>query len=162
MNPVSPMFQQYGSSIAPRLRLQQLVDIARAYEVHIVRNSTKKQVLPIIIAAEEQGVFNGPPKNPWYFEKAKYNADQLKDAKIKGIAIGPLARWTGPDPDPKPELEYHEKVSQRNTARNANNVISGLRKEAKALGLNSFGKGRDELARMIAEKRGEMAPQAAE
>ena len=157
MNPPSPMFRQYGQSLLPRLRLTQLIHLARAYDIQVNRDGTKKSVLPILVAAEEQGVFNQPPKNPYYFERARWSADQIKDARSKGMAIGPLVKWTGPDPDPKPEpKEYHERVSERNRERNKNNVISGLRARAKELGINSFAKGREALAKEIAVAEGKM------
>ena len=159
-NPLYPAPAGSGdNSLLRKLRLDQVRNIARAYEVKIGLDAPLKAIIEIMVSEESQGRFEGPPKRPYYFERARWNADQLKDMKSKGVkTIVPLGRWTGPDPDPPPpELEYHEKLSQRNTDRNKTNIISGLRSECKKRGLNSFGKGREELARMIAEHDGEMA-----
>jgi hypothetical protein len=52
------------------------------------------------------GAFNGPPKNPYYFEKARFNSDQMKDAKAgggylrNGQPVVVQFPWQGPSPDP--------------------------------------------------------------
>ena len=52
-----------------------MVDLARAYEIPLPAGGTKKQILPPMIAAEQQGVFRTPPKHPYYLQKAGRNTD---------------------------------------------------------------------------------------
>lgn len=57
------------------LRRQQLVDLARAFDIEIPPGATKNQMLPSLINAEQQGVFLGQAKNPWYLQKAGRTSD---------------------------------------------------------------------------------------
>ena len=57
------------------LRRQQLVDLARAYEIPIPPGATKKEMLPVMIAAEQRNVFKSEPKHPWYLQKAVRTTD---------------------------------------------------------------------------------------
>lgn len=63
------------TTVLTALRRQQLVDVARAYEINIPAGGTKRQILPSLITAEQQGVFKRPPKNPWYLQKAGRTSD---------------------------------------------------------------------------------------
>lgn len=56
-------------------RRQQLVDLARAFDIPIPNGATKDQILPTMITAEQQGIFRTPPKNPYYFHKAHRTSD---------------------------------------------------------------------------------------
>ena len=57
------------------LRRQQLTDLARAFEIEIPDNATKKEMLYPLQAAEQQGVFKTQPKHPWYLLRANRNPD---------------------------------------------------------------------------------------
>lgn len=57
------------------LRRQQLVDLARAYEIEIPAGATKQQMLPSLITAEQQGVFRQQAKHPYYLQKAHQTSD---------------------------------------------------------------------------------------
>lgn len=78
------------------MRRQQLVDLARAFEIDIPAGGTKDQILPPMITAEQQGVFSRPPKHPYYLQKAHQTSD---------IPYRPLP--------PNPELEVAAPVAER-------------------------------------------------
>lgn len=63
------------ATVLTALRRQQLVDLARAYEIAIPEGATKRQMLPSLITAEQQGVFKRAPKHPWYLQKAARTSD---------------------------------------------------------------------------------------
>lgn len=149
------------SRILATLRLQQLKDLARAYGVDIDPNGTRETVLPIMEAAEARGTFQGPPKNPWYFEKARFNPDQVKEAKSRGgylrdgRPVTVLFSWKGPDPEADLEEKRQaekEKMEFRGAAkahsRQINNEMQQLRRRLKELGI-SWGKGYKSKAWMI-------------
>jgi len=156
------------------LRLRQALDLARAYDIAHNPNSTLKSILKLLSAAEDTGVFNRPPKNLYYFEKAKYTSDEIQVAKLNGgfftrkvtgrvdtaVPCTVLFPWRGPDPEADrkpPESEFGNVTAKQRASNKVNaqkGIIAQLRKECKELGLNSFGKGREVLARMIAEKKG--------
>ena len=155
--------------VLARLRLQQLRDLARGFGIRINRDAPKYAIVPILEAAEMNGAFNGPPKNPFYAERAKISADMAKDFKA---LVHPtrwpqvMGKWQGVDSDCdlKPvEDEYvpaHKERGQRSV-----NEFNELRQEAKALGINSKWKRFDELKQLVAVAKGEMdagpAPEAA-
>lgn len=139
----------------PRLRLQQLKDLARAYGIRIPKDGTKPHILPLLQAAELDGVFMHPPKNPYYFERAKWSPDLLKEAKIRGgfiqqkvgnqvfnIPVPVLYPWTGPDPEAdvkaqaeaaKENVTYNSK-NRAVTSKNASEM-GELRRRCKELGI---------------------------
>lgn len=164
------------------LRLQQMKDLARAYHIQHDPNATFPGMEMVLNNALAMGVFNHPPKSAYYFEKSKYTSDEMKQAKVNGgffvrqrtghvpetIPCPILHRWIGPDPEgdlkPKeqeyePGRAYKEHQKKASAAGVKARVMDSLRKEAKALGINSWGKKREELARLIAEKKGQIAPQ---
>ena len=174
--PLMPRFQggiNGGSHpVLARLRRQQLVDLARGFGVKINPDLPKWAILNIMESAEMNGVFNGPPVNPYYAERAKYSADVMKDLKAKvhesqwPKCLRDVKYWDGPSPDIdiKPEGEdeplphggkYVKNINERNE----------LCKVAKSLGINTKWMKVEEMKREIAIKRGELnaetSPQAA-
>ena len=57
------------------LRRRQLVDLARAFEIPIPSGATKDEMLPVMIAAEQRGIFRTNPKHPWWLQKADHTSD---------------------------------------------------------------------------------------
>lgn len=168
----------------PKLRLQQLKDLARAYGINIPKDGTKPQILPLMEAAESAGAFLRPPKNPYYFEKAKWSPDALKEAKIKGgfidrkiggsvyrIPVPVFHPWRGPDPEgdleekrvqEKLEKPLNYAMKEANRAKNAE--MAAIRKRAEELGvkLRDGKKGQKSKAWMleqIAIAEGKKAPE---
>lgn len=153
-----------SSSQLVKLRKQQLLDLARAYEIPVEFSLSKSKILRIMEAEEDRGTFLRPPKNDYYFQKARFTADQVRDARSnggytkEGIPVTFLFPWTGPNPDPapaKPTASEVRKVLNEKQAQRSSR-ISMLRQECKARGLNSFGKKADVLAQMIAEHDGKV------
>lgn len=64
-----------AQTLLTALRRQQLVDLARAYDIPILPGATKNEMLPAMIAQEQQGIFRTPPKRPWYLQKAQQTTD---------------------------------------------------------------------------------------
>ena len=68
-----------GESMTPTklhaLRLRQLQDLAKAYEIALPTEATKTQILPFMIAAEQAGQFRSPPKHPYHYLHAQMNHD---------------------------------------------------------------------------------------
>ena len=58
------------------MRRQQLHDVARAWEIPVERDGTKKDIMPMLLAAERQGVFKHPPKHPEFARRAMRNSDE--------------------------------------------------------------------------------------
>lgn len=183
-NTVMPMLrpgEYVGEERDPRiasLRLQQMRDLARAFNIDHSPNATRLGMERVLLNALAMGVFNKPPVNAYYYERAKYSSDEIKQAKANGgyfirqktghvpeqIPCTILFPWTGPDPegDRKPKQEEYTYVGHQKKASQAGvkaRVMDSLRREAKALGINSWGMKREELARAIAEKKGQIAPQ---
>ena len=57
------------------LRLRQLQDLAKAYEIALPTEATKTQILPFMIAAEQSGVFRSQPKHMSHYLRAQMNHD---------------------------------------------------------------------------------------
>ena len=172
--PLAPTVGGVSSGSHPvlaRLRLQQLRDLARGFGIKINRDAPKYAIVPILEAAEMNGAFNGPPKNPFYAERAKISADMAKDFKA---LVHPtrwpqvMGKWQGPDSDCdlEPVEEEEEYVpAHKSHGRRMVSSFNKLQTEAKSLGINPMWKKADELRRLIAIAKGEMdagpAPEAA-
>ena len=63
-------------TVLTRLRRQGLHDLAKAYEIPVKEDGTKLEILPALIAAEQQGVFKRSAIHPYYLKKAAYNSDR--------------------------------------------------------------------------------------
>lgn len=152
------------TAVLPRLRRRQLVDLARAYGIDIDPDGTRQQILPIMEAAEMRGTFNQPPKNSYYFHKAKYSSDQIKDAKAHGgflrdqygsysVPCEILFQWKGADPEAD-RIKPHTRAtieSGRNIQGNPGLAeYHELKRKAVALGVNTHEMTKDQLRAAIA------------
>ena len=59
-------------------------------------DGTKEELLPIAVAAEQQGIFKRPAKDPFRLNKASKNADEWQMLKLAGVPRPPFE-----DPEPK-------------------------------------------------------------
>lgn len=130
------------------LRRQQLVDLARAYEVDIPAGATKRQMLPSMITAEQQGVFKRQPKHPFYLHKAGRTSDMPyiplpENPEFEEASPVVEQPRQGGVKDP-----YEETRSRRDADPNAPRLTRTGRKESdyhrkqrllKAKGINAFG-----------------------
>lgn len=105
-----------SASVVATARRQQLVDLAKAFNIPIKADGTKAEILPVMVEAEQQGVFREQPKRPEYLVKAMRDPD------------GPPVDW---ESHRAPELDV--------------NNFHHLQRIAKEHGVNSFGKGREAL-----------------
>lgn len=112
-----------NASVLSTARRQQLVDLANAFGIAIPKDGTKMQILPIMVEAEQQGVFRMQPKRPEYLVKALRNPDEAP------------VDWEAHRP---PDLDV--------------NNFHHLQRIAKEYGVNSFGKGREELEAELKER----------
>lgn len=154
------------SQVLPTLRLTQLCDLARAYEIPIYFEGTKDQVLPVMEAEEAKGTFNRPPKHPYHFERAKFNSDAVKEAKTKGgfdsanRRVTTLDPWTGPNPDSYDDLmaEKLKPVTKPWRESNRDNLAGfrALKNKAKALGIVTGGRSKAAILKEIAIREGHM------
>lgn len=78
-----------------QMRRQQLHDLARAWEIQVPNGGTKKEILPMLIAAEAAGVFQRPAVHPEFARKASRNSDDPPLPKLTSVA--PPARMVGPE-----------------------------------------------------------------
>ena len=104
------------ASILNSARRGQLVDLAWAFNIPIDKNGTKTEILPVMIDAEKRGVFQGKPVRPEYLVKA----------------------MRSPDDPPVDWQQYAAPVMEKTDFRM-------LQRLAKEHGVDSFGKGKDEL-----------------
>lgn len=89
------------------------------------------EILPALIAAEQEGVFKRPAVNPYYLKKAAYNADRPYENNDWGIC--PVEKPRG----------------------NSGNY-KVLQRQAKELGINSFGMKGPELEAAVKEAMGDL------
>lgn len=157
-------------TILQTFRLQQLCYIAKAWDLPVDLNLTKKPLVRILRGYEDGGVFNRPPKYLYEFERAKFTPDNYKEARANGGFTGTpqkpgrfctaFAPWTGPDPDayakdhgaPVPQKLPKDVADQKNL-----NEWQAIRKKARDLGIPWGGRKKDALLKEIAIR--EMANQ---
>ena len=74
-----------------RMRRQQLSDLARGWGIPVELDGTKETMLPILLAAEKNGTFRLPPKDPEYARKAMRNSDEppLPPLRADEFPLGP-------------------------------------------------------------------------
>ena len=123
----------WDSAVLPKLRRSQLVWLAKAYAVKIDPDATKDRILPILIAAEQQGVFRGRIADQYAFARASLTPDDP-----------PLGHWTGPQSidDAAPAKHSVNPVEQKARAAQVRG-ISGfhfLQQECKGRGINCAGR----------------------
>jgi hypothetical protein len=118
------------------LRRQQLSDIAVAYGLDVNRDATKEELLPVLLAAESQGRFNKPAKDPYRLMKASKSPDDWRSYRDGG---GVMPAFEEPD---------DEKAS--------NNSIQMLKVRAKAAGINTFQMTKDQVIEALEQHEGKV------
>lgn len=125
------------------LRLRQLLDLAKAFDVQIPpRAKTKEQVLPFMTQAEAEGVFRRDPVSLYH----RLHAEISHDRKF----------------DSDPEIAHRMREDFYDRLRSAEwkefpeegankNLHFKLQQECKRLGLYSMGKSVAEMRKMIKE-----------
>lgn len=68
--------QVITETVLTKLRLSQLRDLARAFEIQADLDAPKPGILPALMAAEKQGVFRQPPSRPYYLLRAGRHPDE--------------------------------------------------------------------------------------
>ena len=116
--------QREISTILNRLSRQQLHDLARAFDIEVMPDGTKDQILPALVMAEQRGVFKGLVKRPYYLAKAARDRDLHK-----GIPL----EMENPDNAPKVDVPPAEMDFRT------------LQKVCSEGGMNTFGKGKKEM-----------------
>jgi hypothetical protein len=99
-----------------KLRRQQLIDLAKAFDIDVPQDATAPELREHLRKHEEQGAFRQPPKRPEYYVKASRSPD-----------------------DPPVDWESHRAQTV------SKDDFRMLQKLAKDNGINSFGKGAEEL-----------------
>lgn len=155
------------SAVLPTLRLAQLCDLARAYEIPVYFEGTKEQVLPVMEAEEAKGTFNIAPKHPYYFERAKFNSDAVKEAKSKGgwdsanRRVTILDPWMGPNPDSYDNAMAEKRKPTTKPWREANrDNLAGfraLKDRARALGIKVAARSKESILKEIEIREGRRA-----
>ena len=102
-------------------------DLARAYKIPVKLNGTKPEILPALIAAEQQGIFKGPAAIPYYLKKAAWNSDRPFEN----------TDWGNPPKDKRPKTNAWQELIQ----------------EAKSLGVGKVGMNRLEYEQAIKEAK---------
>jgi hypothetical protein len=74
--PTLPGEPTRAATVLDQLRRQQLHDLARAFDIDVPKDGTKKEILPPLLAAEASGIFRTQPKRPEYLAKAGRSADE--------------------------------------------------------------------------------------
>lgn len=115
------------------LRRQQLSDIAVAFGLDVNPDATKDELLPVILAAESQGRFQRPAKDPYRLTKASKSPDEWRNFRDGGGVMPPFE-----DPEPP----------------NDPNSFKMLQQRVKALGRAKLGQTKQEMLDILAEVEG--------
>src|SRR3990167_7856750 len=83
--PVMAGQMPWDSAVLPKLRRSQLVWLAKAFGVQIDVDAPKDRILPILIAAEQQGQFRRTDYDKYCYARAELTPDDP-----------PLGHWRGP------------------------------------------------------------------
>jgi hypothetical protein len=108
-----------------------LSDICVAFGLDANRDATKDELLQVVLGAEQQGKFQKPAKDPWRLTKASRSPDEWRSYRDGG---GVMPAFEEPDAE-----------------RTNPNSKKALQQRCKAVGINSFAKGVDEMLAMLAE-----------
>ena len=115
----------------PLLRRQQLVDLAQAYKIPINPEATKSQILPHMVAAEQQGRFLQPALDQEALQKALLNPDEHRKLNLTPPAVlEPI----------QPAVRDEDKPT---------NTLIELKKVCKKLGINSGSMNQKEMIAAI-------------
>lgn len=138
------------------LRLRQLYDLAKAFEIPYPDGATKEQMLPIMVSAEQTGIFRTKPKNYYHFVHAKLNHDNKlnhleradMDRELQQALKDELRKTMGANDKRRQAVE---------DAKEDPNSIYGLQQKAKSLGIMSYSMSKAELLAAIENKENEHA-----
>lgn len=75
LNTGAPQIQPPVGSLLAGLRRQQLLDLASAFDVAVSRDGTLQQLLPPLLQAEQEGVFQREALRPAYLKRATRTPD---------------------------------------------------------------------------------------
>lgn len=123
------------------LRLRQLQDLAKAYDIDLPDGATKNEVLPIMVTHERAGRFRQPPVSRYDLLRAEVSHDvklepHERQAREQRLAAAAAQRTAKPAEAPAQDFETQ----------------ASLRAKAKALGINCYGKSNGQLRALIAAK----------
>lgn len=141
------------------LRLRQLYDLAKAFEIPYPDGATKDQMLPIMVSAEQAGIFRTKPKNYYHFVHAKLNHDDKlsrlqqedMDKELQQALKEELRKTMGANEKRRQAVEDAKKDPDS---------IYSLQQRAKSLGIMSYSMSRSELLAAIESKENERAIEA--
>lgn len=120
------------------LRLRQLQDLAKAFDITLPASATTKdKILPYMIQAEEAGTFRSQPVSQYHLLHAQLNQDSTTTFEQR-LAL-------------KEQLRKAEWKEFPPEGVKAKNLFFRLQQQCKVLGLNSMGKSIPEMRKMIAE-----------
>lgn len=138
MAPGNPVMAGHApmKSMLGNLRLQQLYDLAYAFDIKVNMSGTKDQVLPILVAEESQGTFEKKPKRPFYFRRALWQPGD------------PPIEEEFPVTDPS-----DEQIKQAEEGLDAVRSWNLMRSLAKQRGINTHGMSKEEVMASL-EKTG--------
>jgi hypothetical protein len=97
--PQMPGQAPQSNSVLHQLRLAQLRDLARAYEIPIDMDATKPDILPGMLQAEQSGTFRTPAKHPVWLERASVDPDARQQMLDPATQMGMT---------PEEHAAYHE------------------------------------------------------
>ena len=113
--PQMPGMAPHQPSVLHSLRVAQLRDLARAYEIKIDMDAPKPQIMPAMLQAEQSGIFRTPAKHAVFLRRASVDPDnrsQLDPATSAGMEpqeyeafLEERQRRRGGRPKKEPEAE---------------------------------------------------------
>lgn len=145
-----------------RFRLRQLQDLAKAYDIAIPADATKNQIVPIMVSHEQAGVFRQPPKSRYHFLRAEMNHDEKIEPRARAEREQALAQALAAETPNAPKAKPERGDAPVRQAKPSPDFLTqaDLRKRAKALGINCYGKSNDTLRELIAAKDADSEPAA--
>ena len=82
-----------------KLRLRQLRDIARAWNIQINMDAVKEAILPALTAAANNGTFRKKPDSDYYWRRAHRTGDEQDDFDHPLYEAAPPQPEASPEPD---------------------------------------------------------------
>ena len=132
-----------------------LHNIAKAFGIDVPKDATKNEMLPALIAAEQRGIFRGQPTDEYHYLMAMRDPDVIMAPHEEEAFEAALrkARLKG--------LSKRDQMIEKNVALKEDpNSIQNLRKKAKGLGIDSWGKSAEWIIEQIEQKERENAQAA--
>lgn len=121
--PQLPGQPRLKESVLHQLRLPQLRDLAQAYGIEVKKDGTKEELLPPMIDAEMQGVFQQQPKRPEYVAKASRSPDD------------PPVDWESQKPDYGMSFRHLQQLAKEHGVNSFGKGEEALREELEAKGV---------------------------